>query len=54
MDKPKKNQQQKTFCCECCGEQIKQGEEKTHEFLTGFFGYVYCSDECMLAHINSK
>lgn len=39
--------------CEWCGE-IIMSEIVWNEFLSGLFGYVYCSKECMDAHIESK
>lgn len=39
--------------CEWCEEEIKL-DATTNEFLTGVFGYKYCSDDCMQNHINSK
>lgn len=41
--------------CEYCGKILKEDDlVNTNEFLTGVFGYVYCSKECLENHINSK
>jgi hypothetical protein len=40
--------------CEWCESPIKKDQEVTHAFLTGFFGYVYCSKECRDEHAESK
>ena len=39
--------------CKWCEQEIKQ-ESSKQEFLTGVFGYEYCSEECMQDHICSK
>lgn len=39
--------------CEWCGKEIKD-KAQTQGFLTGVFGYAYCTKRCMSNHINSK
>jgi hypothetical protein len=39
--------------CEWCGQEIKK-DPIENDFLTGVFGYQYCSKECEEEHICSK
>lgn len=39
--------------CSWCSNEITSAPV-TDEFLTDLFGYVYCSEECKEAHIDSK
>lgn len=41
--------------CKWCGIKIKESQKGYGQgFLTGVFGYVYCSRRCMKQHIECK
>lgn len=40
--------------CEWCKKKLNPDETYIDPFLTGLYGYAYCSQECVDAHIEGK
>ena len=43
-----------TVVCEWCGKEINKEDSIINVVIYELYGFFYCSEECMMGHINSK